>query len=365
MFLRMTEFLGRRLVEEIQRCWADHAAYPDIQVQGKHGFRERPQRGVVVKIGGANPVITSADHYRGMVHSRVRLTYFPGKRGAFVEWVREDPSAIRPDQPFPSPPGLYWMNLAYDKRRQQLVVLVDALLDVRNEVLRPVGVLDLQATRPFIPRSMRIRVQPHGYVLDETEFATDPARGRVTLKTPLTRKESAVADYRYDGGERGPFPVNGNIPLTTAVPGAIIAVGRNLREGDLVGVVVESHRRPTALEYGGQWELTADIDVFARDVHDQREIADYTTSYLWGIARSRLSSEGIEITQVGIGADSEESYDDNADEPYFTTTLNLSCTTEWSQQFPLDLPIRDIQVVATTGEVPPGPPPGTDTERFG
>ena len=84
MFLRMTELLGRRLVEEIQRFWAGHAAFPDLQVQGKHGFRERPQRGIVVKIGGANPVTTSADHYRGMVVSRARLTYFPYRPGTFV-----------------------------------------------------------------------------------------------------------------------------------------------------------------------------------------------------------------------------------------------------------------------------------------
>lgn len=361
----MTEYLGRRLVEELQRYWADHAAFPDLQVQGKHGFRERPQRGVVVKIGGANPVITSADHYRGLVHSRVRLTYFPNRRGAFVEWVREDPSAIPPGGPFPSPPGLYWMNLVFDKQRKQLAVLVDAFLDVRKETLRSVGPLVLQASRPFVPRSMRIRVQPHDYVLEESEFTTDPARGLVTLAKPLTRREAAIADYRYDAGERGPFPVAGNIPLTAAVPGVVVAVGRNLREGDVVGVVVEPFRRPTAMEWGGQWELTADIDVFARDVSDQREIADKTAAYLWGTARSRLSSEGIEVSSIGIGADSEESYDDNADEPYFTTTLNLTCTTEWSQQFPLDMPVRDIQVVATTGEVPPGPPPGTDTERFG
>ncbi len=361
----MTELLGRRLVEELQRYWADHAAFPDLQVQGKHGLRERPQRGIVVKIGGANPVITSADHYRGLVHSRVRLTYFAGKRGAFVEWVREDPSAIRPGQPFPSPPGIYWLCLAYDLHHKQLVVLVDAFLDVRKETLKPKGPLDLLASRPFVPRSMRIRVQPYDYVLEESEFTTDPARGVVTLKKPLTRKESAVADYRYDAGERGPFPVSGNTPLTTAVPGVVVAIGRNLREGDVVGVVVEPFRRPTAMEYGGQWELSADIDVFARDVHDQREIADKTASYLWGVARSRLSSEGIEISQVSIGADSEESYDDNADEPYFTTTLNLACTTEWSEHYPLDMPVRDIQVLATTGEVPPGPPPGTDTERFG
>lgn len=365
MHFKLTELLARRLVEELERYWAEHAAYPDLVVSGKHSVRERPQRGLVVKIGGANPIMQAADQYRGVVISRARLTYLPDQPGAFVEWVRENPSQIPPGGPFPSPPGLYWINLVESVTEPgRFGASVDALLDVKDEPLRVVSGQTYRVSRPFLPRSCRIRILPWDYVLEEREFTADPDRGLLTLHEPLRQNETALADYRYFAGERGPFAVNPNIPLTDAVPGVTIAVGRNLRAGDIVGVVVEPFRRATAMEYGGQWELTADIDVFARDVHNQREMADRTCMYLWGIARSRLSSEGIEITQISIGGDSEESYDDNAQEPYFTSSISLTCQTEWSIHVPLDLPIRKAEAYTTTGKVPPGPPPGTDSERI-
>lgn len=364
MFLRMTEFIGRRLVEELQRYWGNHAAYPDLKIQGKHGFGERPQQGIVVKVGPANQISTSADNFRGIVYSRVHLTYFPNHQGSFVEWVREDPSAIQPsaNRTFPSPPGVYWLNLI--KEEGQFVVMVDTVLDVRDETLRVLTPTRLLTKRPFVPRSIRIQVHPYKYVLAENEYTTDPEKGVVVLAKPLGKKEIAIAEYRYDAGERGPYKVMGNRPLTTAIPGVIVAVGRNLKEGDIVGVVVEPRQSATSLEYGGQWELTADIDIFARDVHDQRELADHSALYLWGTARSRLSSEGLELTSVSLGGDSEESYDENSQQPYFTTTLSVGCSTEWSTQVPLDTKIREARAFITTGDLPEGRPPGTDTEKL-
>lgn len=364
MYFRLTELLSRRLVEELDRYWSQHAAYPDLVVSGKHSVRERPQRGLVVKIGGASPIMQSADQYRGLVISRVHLTYLPDQPGSFVEWVREDPSAILPNRPFPSPPGLYWLNLIEKQNPSRFAIEVTVCLDVSKEPLRHREGVTYLTSRPFIPRSCRVRILPWDYVLEESEFTTIPAEGVVRLRQPLAKNEIALADYRYFAEDRGPYLINPNRPLTEAVPGCTIAIGRNLWVGDVVGVVVEPRSRPASIEYGGQWELTADIDVFARDVHDQREIADRTAMYLWGIARSRLSSEGIEITQISIGGDSEETYDDNAQEPYFTSSISLTCQTEWSVHVPLDLPIRKAEAYTTTGPLPPGPPPGTDTERI-
>lgn len=133
------------------------------------------------------------------------------------------------------------------------------------------------------------------------------------------------------------------------LPGVVLGFGRRIFPGDRAAVVVQRTRDLAALEYGGQWEMTLDADIIARDIHAQHDIMDFTMMYLWTIARPRLSSMGIQINQISSGGDSEETYDENADDYFYTGSLSIQIQTDWSVQVPLGITLRRIDPTSQSG----------------
>lgn len=359
MFYRITDDLARRTIEVLRRYWAGHPRYPDLQVQGKYSFEERPQRGIVVKVGGANHQAVSADNFQGVVLSRTHLTTHPNHPGRFVDWVREDDHAVLANKGLmPSPPGIYWINAV--RQEDRMVAYVDALLDREREVLKRTGPSLYRFASPPVPGSTRLWVEP-GYPLatpEDYELVLDAGRptGEVRVKSSLLPGAVLRADYRYYAGERPPFELREKQANWQAIPGVVVCVGTRIEPGDVVGVVVEPVRRPAALEYSGRWEVSLDIDVFARDVHDQRELADATAMHLMAVVRSWWSDEGIEILSVGINGEGEETYDENGDDYFYTANLGMTCLTEWYAHFPLDLTIRELVGPYASDVSEPGSP---------
>ena len=71
MFFQLTDYLTRRFIQELRRYWLTHPKFSDLpdNIQGKYSFKDRPQRGIVVKSGGGSHIPLSADNYRGVVYS--------------------------------------------------------------------------------------------------------------------------------------------------------------------------------------------------------------------------------------------------------------------------------------------------------
>lgn len=126
----------------------------------------------------------------------------------------------------------------------------------------------------------------------------------------------------------------------TAIPGVVLAFGERSEVGDRLAVVIQDMRRPACLAYGGQWELTLDFEVMSRDVYAQQQIADMTVIYLWGVLRAAMSSEGLEMTELSLGGESEEIYDDNADDYFYNSTFSLTVRTNWEIYVPLNIFLR-------------------------
>jgi len=80
----------------------------------------------------------------------------------------------------------------------------------------------------------------------------------------------------------------------------------------------------------------------ARDVYAQGEISDRTLMFLETELRDRLSFEGIEIEQVSHGGESEEPYDDNADDYFYNASISMSVVTDWSIHVPLGPTINRV-----------------------
>lgn len=348
MFFHLTDYLTRRFTQELRRYWTTHPKFKDLpeNIQGKFSFRERPQQGIIVKSGGGNHMPLSADNYKGILYSYCTLAKANGKPGFSVEWVREDSRAIQANGGnFPSAPGVYYIDVVAEGDSN--VFYVDPLLNAFYEQVMLTDASTGVLQEAPLAGSLRVYEMPSRYLLVEGTNYTlekDPNSGAPTgvinLSNPLGEGRWLHADYRYVTESRGPFPIREQFANNTAIPGVVLAFGRRVFAGDQLAVVVEATRTASALEYGGRWEMSMDFDVFARDVYDQREIADMSVMYLFGTARQAMSSEGIEVTNISIGGESEEIYDETGDDYFYNSNFSLSVETEWTAFVPLNVSLR-------------------------
>jgi len=361
MYYFLTEAVQRLFTSELRRFWQYHPEYQGIvdKIIGKYSFRERPQMGIIVKNSSGNMVGLSGDNFQGTVMSYVYLAHVDGKLGMSVEWVRENYRAIQANQGFfPSPPGIYYLDFCDENGTPtDTSFYVDPLLDVAGESVLTVDPTHGQLQNPFVAGTLRLWKMPGDVPLVPSQFTADPTTGSITLHTALEGDEFLSADYRYPGETTGPWAVQPGRALIEPIPGAVLAFGRRIWPGDRLAVVVQSSRQLAALEYGGRWELGLDFDVIARDVNAQREILDLSTMYLWSVVRPRLSSMGIEIMNVSLGGESEEAYDENADDYFYTGSFSIQIQTDWSVQVPLGIVIQRVDTVPPNAEGGPATPP--------
>jgi hypothetical protein len=340
MYFRLTGAIKDRFIWELQQYWRTHPRYRDdlpANIQGKYSTEnERPQYGIIVKTGSGTKVDLSADNYIGIVNSYVYKAQVANYPGVAIEWVREDSIAIQNNGGrFPSPAGVYYIELTEDD-----TFYVDPLIDVYHE---PVTMEDSSTGRllnPAQPGSLRLFEMPAGFLLFEgVNYTLDPD-GTIHLVQSLTNGRVLSADYRYPEASRGPYTFTPPCGINTVIPGCVMAFGRRNGKGDRMAIVVQDIRRPAALEYGGKWELTVDFEVITRDVESQQEIADYSVVYLWGILRPYLSTDGIEMTDISLGGESEEIYDENGDDYFFNSSFSVTVQTDWSLHVPLNVFLR-------------------------
>ena len=347
MYFQLTEAVKRRFIEELRRYWSYHPKYRNDlpqNIQGKFSFEERPQHGIIIKTGSANKVDLSADNYVGVVESYCLLTRVTNKPGLSIEWVREDSIAIQNNNGyFPSKPGVYYIDIqAASEGSDDLVFYVDPLLEVLREPVTLIDETHGQLVRTPVTGSLRLFEQPAGFrLVQDTNYTLDDAGG-ITLMSPLTGGRWLQADYRYPDESSGPHPILCMHANNQAIPGVVIAFGRRMEAGDAAAIMVHDIRRPAALEYGGRWELSLDCDVISRDVHAQQEIVDQTVMYLWGVLRSHLSHQGIEIIEVTMGGESEEMYDENGEDYFYNANFSMTVQTDWSIHVPIDGWLRSV-----------------------
>lgn len=353
MYNFLTEAVKRRFIMELRRYWGYHPKYRDLvdHIQAKYSYRERPNQGIILKTSSANQVQLSADNFVGTVVSYVMLAKYQDKPGLAIEWVREDAVAIRENGGvFPSSPGIYYIQILESAEpsppfnaEPTFDFMVDPLLEVQDEVATKVDNFTWMVTNAYLAGTTRVYEMPSGipYVRD-VNYTENPSTGEITVVNPLPANTYLAVSYRYPAASTGPWRISENFAHKQAIPGVVLAFGRRVEAGDIMAVVVHSRREPTALEYGGKWDISVDFDIMARDLYAQQEIADQTVMYLWGIARNRLSTEGIEITSVSMGGESEEVYDETGDDYYYNASFTVQTQTDWSIHVPLTAVVRRV-----------------------
>jgi len=297
----LTQQIHRVFIEELRNYWSYHPRYQDIvdHIEGKYSFRERPQYGIVLKNSSGNQVQLAADNFQGHVDSYIYLANVEGKPGLSIEWVKENSVAIQNNGGiFPTAPGIYYVDFCdANGNPTDKAFYLDPLLEVVDET--PLKINDTQyqlENGGFLAGTLRLYRMPGNIQLYEgVNYNVDAETGEITLLDDLVSEEDFIsADYKVPGETTGPWAVMEERALTEPIPGAILAFGRRVTAGDRLAVVVQRKRSISAMEYGGRWDLTMDVDVIARDPLAQRESSsstfdgrdrDFVDQHGWGDGR--------------------------------------------------------------------------------
>lgn len=351
MYFVLTEAVTRRFLLELRRYWSFHPKFRDMvrHIQGKYSFKERPQEGIIIKNSSGSQFNLAADNFQGTVHSHITSARVENAPGLFLEWVREDGRAIqRNGGRFPTAPGVYFIEIdEVAEDCSSFTFFIDPLLDVYDETVTMINpTLGRLNAGKFLEGTLRLYLMPGSVQLRENvNYTTDPETGAIMLMNPLNSGDYLSADYRWPATDSTESPAvrPNNEPwhgrpmraLCEPLPGVVMAFGRRVEKGDTMAVIVNRARCPSALEFGGRWDLNLDFDVVARDPQAQREILDQTVTYIWGVLRSRLSTEGIEISTLSLGGETEEVYDETGDDYYYNASFSISIQTDWSLHVPV------------------------------
>jgi hypothetical protein len=358
MYYRLTEQTKELIIKELRQFWATHPKYKDLvdNIQGKFSFDDRPQSAIIVKTGSASKVQLSADNYIGRVISYVSLAKVPGYSGLSAEWVREDSLAIHKNNNlFPSLPGVYYIHITGPEE-----FYLDPLLYTEGE--SPTQLTEKTYRLSGIPLkgSVKITMTPNNiYLIEGKDYhlildSQGNPTGDFELTKALPSKLGLSTSYRYPAPSQGPIPFKSRTGNHTAIPGCVIGFGERIAVDDRFAVVVTQKREDSAEEYGGKWQLTVDLDITARDVYSQQEIADKTLMFLWTILRPRIAGYGVDITEISMGGESEEIYDENGDDYFYNSAISLTLESDWSLHSPLHYKIRgfsglDINLIDSLG----------------
>lgn len=346
MYYNLISSMKRRLILELQESFSRHPIYDKAVpfIQNKYAFDERPQFGLVVKGSNANKVQLSAENFLGVVQSHVMLSYLD-KPSYLLEWVREDLARVRGNgDRMPIPPGVYYLECLEVPTTSGAPgkFVIDPLLTITDEPLLLVrsGVeSEAQLQNQPAPRTLRIWEGRRNLLQEGRDFRVNYETGVVSFLTDLIPGETITAEYRYAAPSIGPVDWQWNTSDWNTLPGCCLAFGRRGRVGDKMAVVVYADRVDTANAFGGRFDITFDVDVIAQDPIQMEEMADYTFMTLWSEKRSALSSEGIELIEVGMGGEAEESYDETADLYFYTASMNIQIQSDWETHIPLPFTI--------------------------
>lgn len=368
MYYVVHQQIIRSFIEEVRKYWSYDPRFNETlveNIQDSYSYESRPALGIIIKPGGSSQQKLTWDNFKNTVMSYCHLVEFPTKPALIVEWVREDALAIQRNAGvFPSIPGVYYFDVVKDQTgKGDFAFYIDPLYDVQREIHKPSGLsfnlINVPIERHNIDRTpVRLYEMPNRYLLNPNSDYTvvrdaqNKPTGEITLPRALSPSRWLVAQYRYEGDTIGPISAKYNHSNSTAIPGVVLAFGDTLKEPtddnsevlDSFGIVVGDYRSPSYLEYGGRWSINLDLEIFSRDLTTTRHIADKTLMYVTSILRSYFSTQGYEIMDVSLGAESEEIYNDTEDSYFYTTPISVTVETEWSVFVPITVILRDINL---------------------
>ena len=105
--------------------------------------------------------------------------------------------------------------------------------------------------------------------------------------------------------------------------------------------------------------MSVDIDIIARDPMDREQLEDLVLMQFHHYENERLAEDGLCITSVSGGGESEEVYDDNGDDYFFRSSVSVELLADWEVYYPRPLYIERIVNVSYEAEAASAGPDGT------
>ena len=337
MFHHLTMAVRDRMIKELKEYWQDHPRYENLSknIQGKYAFDERPQFGMVVKTSGASNVVLSPDNFIGHIRGFTTLAKVRGKKSVSIEWVKEDMNTK-------AETGIYHIQVQKDKMVEDpnaFLFVIQRYVERKEPNPLFTGLDTIELDYEPYSDSLRIRESPSGRVLDLSEYVVNGTT--ITLTEEVQRGLSLSIEYTSkDEFLEGPFSICPDHVYRNIIPGIMIAVGRWIEAGDEQIIIVTENQEIIAREHGGRWDISVDVDLVARDVHSQADISDRTVVWLWATLRPKLANMGLEMSDVSLGGEGEEIYDENGDDYFYTASISLSIQADWFIHFPVIIPIK-------------------------
>lgn len=168
-----------------------------------------------------------------------------------------------------------------------------------------------------------------GQILTFLPNPNDPLSGK-NLRTG----QSYRAIYRHQGATLGIFDVK-QLHTTEILPGVTTAFSYFLETGDKQVVIVTEKREDVANEFGGHFETSLTLDVYSRDPIQREIVADLLIVKIFGELKPIFDHSGLMIVSANISGESEPVYDENTDNVYYTTSIDIQLTTDWRLYSPL------------------------------
>lgn len=354
MYYYLVGALKRRLILELQDSFSRHPIYRKITpfIQNRFSFSERPQFGIVVQGSSANKIQLDASNFIGTVQSHVMLARVGGELVFPLEWVREDLACLRENGGvMPTAPGVYYLEIlsAPTNPSEEGSFIIDPLKTVTNEpVLRFQTGLETTAQLQNVPLDKTLRLyENRSFLLHAGVDYELLDHGELRFLHNFSSNSYVTADYRYPTDSLGPFPFKWNTADVRTLPGVVMAFGKRAEAGQKTAVVVYPSRVEAAQAYGGKHEVSFDLEIIARDTTQIEEITDLVSMYLWGEKRPQLSWEGIEITDVSMGGESEEPIDETGQLFQYMASMSIQMQADWEIHVPLALTISNVEPETT------------------
>lgn len=349
MYYYLVGALKRRLILELKDSFSRHPVYRKLVpfIQNRYAFDERPQFGIVVQGSSASKIQLDASNFVGTVLSHVMLARVGSDACFPIEWVREDLDCLRRHGRIPTAPGVYYLEVlsAPSNPGDEGAFVIDPLVTVTNEpVLHFRTGFEHEGQLQNVPLDRTLRLyESRSFALRAGADYVLGDHGRIRFLRAFAADAYVTADYRYPVASIGPVPFRWNTADVSTLPGVVMAFGKRAEAGQKTAVVVYNERVEAAQAYGGKHEVSFDLEIIARDSTQIEEITDLVSMYLWGEKRPLLAYEGIEITDVSMGGESEEPIDETGQDFQFMTTMTVQLQADWEIHVPLPLTISKME----------------------
>lgn len=244
-----------------------------------------------------------------------------------------------------SPPGRYYLEIVSDTQ-----FIIDPLYIIKGEqvIVRTLGTetnaqlvhgdlygnFDKLYTKKYSNSEALVLVRGTDY--------TVTVGGYITFLQPLLVGTTLYADYRWAGDRMGPFDLPKHFHyINTALPGVILSFSNQFTVGDKMVVLIYPQREPAAQVFSGHYNMTFEIDVFTRDPQTLADLTDHLINDVWNNRRLKLMDEGLTITEMEPGGESEDVYDTNTNDLYYKNSVTLQIMSEWKKFVPYLYALED------------------------